>query len=215
MHRLGAAAGAVQLPAAGALPDLRPLVLGDHPLELAQQLVLGRRAPLGLLREAHLHAGAQRALRAAAPGRRSGARGDPARGRAAPRTRPPPRGRAAAQAPAAISVAPEKPSSSNTRSSGTQQPALARRAHAARRSGSGSSRPGAGAPRTPARRSPPPCPSAVAARSRRSSSSSFRCSSRGAARAPRTRTPAPAARRRAGRTRTRSQRALPPCRSCA
>src|ERR1022692_5186367 len=29
--------------------------VGDHPLELAQQLVLGRRAPLGLLGEAHLH----------------------------------------------------------------------------------------------------------------------------------------------------------------
>src|SRR6266498_856690 len=34
-HRLRAAARAVQLPAAGALGDLRALVLGDHPLELA------------------------------------------------------------------------------------------------------------------------------------------------------------------------------------
>jgi hypothetical protein len=32
----------MQLPAAAALGDLRPLVLGDHPLELAQQLILGR-----------------------------------------------------------------------------------------------------------------------------------------------------------------------------
>ena len=57
-HRLMAAAGAVQLPAPGALPDLRALVLGDHPSELAQQLILRRAAPLGLLREADLHAGA-------------------------------------------------------------------------------------------------------------------------------------------------------------
>ncbi len=48
-HRAGP--GAMQLPAATALSDLRPLVLGDHPLELAQQLILRRAGPLGLLRE--------------------------------------------------------------------------------------------------------------------------------------------------------------------
>ena len=41
-HRVRNAAGAVRLPAAGALTDLRPLVLGDHSLELAQQLVRSR-----------------------------------------------------------------------------------------------------------------------------------------------------------------------------
>jgi hypothetical protein len=46
-HRLVAGASAVQLAAAGALPDLRALVLSDHALELAQQLVLGRHAPSG------------------------------------------------------------------------------------------------------------------------------------------------------------------------
>ena len=60
--RLGAAAGAVQLAAAGALADLCPLILSNHPLELAQQLVLGCAAPLGLLGEAHLHAGASELL---------------------------------------------------------------------------------------------------------------------------------------------------------
>jgi hypothetical protein len=48
----------VQLAAPGSLADLGALVLGDHPLELAQQLVLGRRAALGLLGEDDLDAGA-------------------------------------------------------------------------------------------------------------------------------------------------------------
>ena len=39
----------MQLPAAAALRDLRALVLGNHPLELAQQLVLRRAGPHGLL----------------------------------------------------------------------------------------------------------------------------------------------------------------------
>ena len=55
-HRLGAATGAMQLPAAGALGDLRTLVLGDHPLELTQQLILRGATPLGLLGEHDLHA---------------------------------------------------------------------------------------------------------------------------------------------------------------
>jgi hypothetical protein len=59
-HRLRTATGAVRLPAPGALGDLRALVLGDHPLELAQQLVLGRAAALRLLRETHLNADARK-----------------------------------------------------------------------------------------------------------------------------------------------------------
>ena len=39
-HRHRAGPGAMQLPATAALGDLRPLVLGDHPLELTQQLIL-------------------------------------------------------------------------------------------------------------------------------------------------------------------------------
>ena len=57
-RRLEALAGPVQLSATCSLGDLGPLVLGDHALELAQQLVLGRPAALGLLGEADLHAGA-------------------------------------------------------------------------------------------------------------------------------------------------------------
>jgi len=48
-HRAGPRA--MQLPATAPLRDLRPLVLGDHPLELAQQLILRGAGPLGLLRE--------------------------------------------------------------------------------------------------------------------------------------------------------------------
>jgi hypothetical protein len=57
-HRLRALACAVQLPAPGALPDLRPFVLRDHPLKLAQQLVLGRAGALALAGENDLDAGA-------------------------------------------------------------------------------------------------------------------------------------------------------------
>ena len=48
----------MQLAAAAALGDLRPLVLGDHPLELPQQLILRRAGALRLLREHHLDTGA-------------------------------------------------------------------------------------------------------------------------------------------------------------
>jgi hypothetical protein len=48
-------AGAVQPPAAHPLGDLGALVLGDHPLELAQKLVLGRAGALGLAGEDDLH----------------------------------------------------------------------------------------------------------------------------------------------------------------
>jgi hypothetical protein len=51
-----AGAGTVQLPAPGALADLRPLILGDHPLELAQQLVLRRASLFAAAREHDLHA---------------------------------------------------------------------------------------------------------------------------------------------------------------
>jgi len=47
--------GSVGLAAAGALEDLRPLVFGDHPLELHQERVL-RRGQLGRLDEQGLHA---------------------------------------------------------------------------------------------------------------------------------------------------------------
>src|SRR5712691_779273 len=57
-HRLRAQARPVQLAAAGALGDLRALVLGNHPLELAQKLILGRAGALRLLREADADTGA-------------------------------------------------------------------------------------------------------------------------------------------------------------
>ncbi len=41
----------MQLPATTALGDLRPLILGDHPLELTQQLILRGARALWLLRE--------------------------------------------------------------------------------------------------------------------------------------------------------------------
>jgi len=46
----------VQLAAARALADLRALVLGDHPLKLAQQLILGRAGALAAAREDDLDA---------------------------------------------------------------------------------------------------------------------------------------------------------------
>src|SRR5204863_4412271 len=39
-HRDRTRSRAMQLPAAATLRDLRPFVLGDHPLELTQQLIL-------------------------------------------------------------------------------------------------------------------------------------------------------------------------------
>jgi hypothetical protein len=56
-HRLVAGARTVQLPAPGALADLRALVLGDHPLKLSEQLVLGRARPLAATREHDLDTG--------------------------------------------------------------------------------------------------------------------------------------------------------------
>ncbi|HXZ85563.1 MAG TPA: hypothetical protein VEI82_08745, partial [Myxococcota bacterium] len=61
-HRHRARPRAVQRPAPGALGDLRALILADHPLELAQQLVLRRAGTLRLLREDHLHPDASKLL---------------------------------------------------------------------------------------------------------------------------------------------------------
>ena len=52
----------MQLPAPATLSDLRTLVLGDHPLELAQQLILRRARPLGLLGEDDLDPAARELL---------------------------------------------------------------------------------------------------------------------------------------------------------
>src|SRR5450755_4329799 len=52
----------MQRPAPGALGDLRALVLADHPLKLAQQLVLRRAGALRLLRKDHLHTRARELL---------------------------------------------------------------------------------------------------------------------------------------------------------
>ena len=52
----------MQLPAAAALGDLCALVLGDHPLELAQQLILRGARSLGLLGEHHLDPAARELL---------------------------------------------------------------------------------------------------------------------------------------------------------
>ena len=153
---------------------------------------------------------ARPAPRAAAPGRRSGARADPGSGTTAPRTLPRQPGRAAARARTGERRAGEALIAEHqllvddqaAPGGGSRSPASYLR----------SSLPRAGARRTPARRSPPPCPSP--ARPCRSSSLRSlpvtRCRS-----APRPRTPAPAARGRACQPRTRPQRALPPCRSRA
>ena len=62
-HRHRAGPGAVQLPPAAALRDLRSLVLGNHPLELTQQLVLRRARSLGLLGEHDLDPAARELLK--------------------------------------------------------------------------------------------------------------------------------------------------------
>jgi len=61
-HGLRALVGTVRLAAPRALGDLRALVLGDHSLELAQQLVLRGPRALGLLGEDDLDAGARELL---------------------------------------------------------------------------------------------------------------------------------------------------------
>ena len=214
-HRLVAGAGAVQLPASGSLADLRALVLGDHPLELAQQLILGTRAPLGLLREAHLHTDASElfeqqhlvGVAAREPVRRVAQQHLERalrRAVAQPLKRRPLKRRAG------------EPLVLEDKILRQQQPALGREltqpdglaldrlvlALALR-----------GHPRVDRRHPARPLLRDHVVHHRLSCR--CHCLSRGAARAPQTRTPAPVARRPAGQTRTRSQRALAPRDSCA
>ena len=208
----------MQLPAAAALGDLRPLVLGDHPLELAQQLILRGAGPLRLLREDHLDPGALELLEqqhligvsAREPVRRVTQQHLEA---ALDRQVAQPLQPRAAQHRARDALVLEHQILRD------EQPALG--GELTQRGGLALDRllatlPIRGHPRVdrrhPAR--PPsiarPCWCCCLAHR-----PSARCWSHGAARAPRSHTPAPAARRRAGHPRTRSQRAWPPGRSPA
>ena len=215
-HRVRTAASAVRLPAAGALTDLRPLVLGDHSLELAQQLVLGRAAPLGLLREADLHAHARELLQ------QQHLVGVTARepvGRVAEQNLERSLRRAVAQPlqRRALQARPREPLVLEHEVLGDEQPAL--RGELTQPDGlacdrlvlaltlRGHSRVDRRHPAHPVRRLP--------LRDHTAHRPSVRCLSHGAARAPRSRTPARGARWRAGHPQTRSQRALPRCRSRA
>ena len=163
----------MQLAAAAALGDLRPLVLGDHPLELTQQLILRRAGPLRLLGEHHLDPGALElfeqqhliGVTAREPVRRMTQQHLEA---ALDRQVAQPLQRRAAQHRARDALVLEHQILAG------QAARARRRAHAARRSGSGSSARDADDPRTPARRSRPPCPTApsTAPRCRRCSRSS-------------------------------------------
>ena len=145
----------MQLPAATPLGDLRALVLGDHPLELAQQLVLRGARSLGLLGEHDLDPAARELLQQqhlVGVAAREPVRRMTQHDLEAPVERPvakPLQRRAAASS--------RRRTRRPRRRTPPGRPARAARpAHAARRSGSGSSALGAGAPRTPARRSPRP-----------------------------------------------------------
>ena len=211
-HRLVAGTGAVQLAAAGALPDLRPLVLSDHPLELAQQLVLGRHAPLGLLGEAHLHPDTLELFEqqhlvgvAARETIRRVAQQHLERSLSATVTQP--LQRRACQRRAREPLVLEHQTLRN------EQPAL--RGELTQPDGLALDRlvlalALRGHPRVDRRH---PAGRSLGSRDLVAHHPSARCLSLGAARAPRSRTPAPAEHRRAGQTRTRSQRVLPPCRS--
>ena len=209
-HRLRAAASAVQLPAPGPLRDLRTLVLGDHPLELAQQLILRGAAPLGLLREADLNAGASELFQqqhligiAAREAIRRVAQQHlerPLRSAVAQ-----PLKRRTGQRRARESLVLEH------QVLGDQQPA--RRGELTQPDGLALDRlvlalALGGHPRVDRRH---PARPPVHLRVHFAHRHSDRWQSLGAARAPRTRTPAPAARRPAGQTRTRSRRAVPSC----
>ena len=61
-HRHRTGSRAVQLPTTTPLGDLRSLVLGDHPLELTQQLILRGARSLGLLGEEDLDPAARELL---------------------------------------------------------------------------------------------------------------------------------------------------------
>jgi hypothetical protein len=208
----------MQLSAATALGDLRPLVLGDHPLELAQQLVLRGARALRLLREDHLDPRPlelleqQHLIRVTtreAVRRVTQQHLEPALdGQIAH-----PLERRPAQHGARDALVLEH------QIFGDQQPAPG--GELTQRDGltldrllatlavRGHPRVDRGDPRRP-RRLPDHAAVAVLAHH-----SSARCRSHGAARAPRSHTPAPAARRRAGHQRTRSQRVWPPGRSPA
>ncbi len=149
----------MQLAATTTLGDLRPLVLGDHSLELAQQLILRRAGTLGLLREDHLDTRPLELLEqqhliripAREPIRRVTQQHD--------RTASRPRGRATAPAPGGATRPPRRlhPRTPDLRGQTARDQS---RAHAARRSGFRSSARDAGGPRTPERRSPRSSPAA-------------------------------------------------------
>src|SRR5215216_17573 len=211
-HRLGALAGAMNLAAASPLADLRPLVLGDHPLELAQQLILRRPAALRLAREHDLHAGALELLQQ-----------QHLVGVAA---REPIRAVAEHHLEAALGGAVAQPLKRRPGERRARDPLIAEHeliGHSEAALGGELTQPGdltldrallalalRGHPRVDRRH-----PARPPVRSHRCSLPLARCASRGAARAPRTCTPAPTARWRACQRRTRPQRALPPCRSRA
>ena len=206
----------MQLAATAALRDLRALVLGDHPLKLAQQLVLGRPGALGLLGEDDLHAGAlelfeqqhligvaaREAVRCVAQQHLERAL-DSAIAQPLKRRAPKRRARNALvlenevlwhQQTARVGQLTQRGGLAVDR----LLPTLALGGH-----------PGVDR-RHPARR-------LVRRRDRAAAAHrpSARCLPRDAARAPRSRRPAPAWRRRGGHRRTRSQRAVPPGRSPA
>ena len=208
-HRLGAAPGAVQLPAAGALGDLRALILGDHPLELAQQLILRGAAPLGLLGEHDLHPGAGELLE------QQHLVGIAARepiGRVAQQHLERSLRGAIAQPlqRRALKHRAGEPFILEDQILRDEQPAVGRQL--TQPDGLAPDRlvlalTLGGHPRVDRRH--PARPRGHVARHHRS----VRCLSLGAGRAPRIRTPSPAERWRADHQRTRSQRAVPPCRS--
>ena len=156
-HRHRAGSRAMQLPATAPLGDLRALVLGDHPLELAQQLVLRRARPLGLLGEHDLDPAARELLEQqhlVGVAAREPVRRMTQHHLEAPLERPvaKPLERRAAASSRQRTRRPRR------RTPPGRPARAARPAHAARRSDSESSAPGAGARRTPARRSPRPSP---------------------------------------------------------
>ena len=211
-HRLRALTRAVELPAPGALPDLRPLVFSDHPLELAQQLVLGRAGALAFAEKDDLDAGAVELLQEQ---HLVGVAAREAVGAVAEQDLKAALGGAVAQAlerrpqqhRAGEALVQEHQLLGNDQAASLRelmQPgdlALDRAPFALTLRGH---------PRVDRRHSQR-LPFDL--RHRSHARLLAHRGSHGAARAPRPRMPAPAGRRRACRRRTRSQRALPPCRS--
>ncbi len=207
-----AASGAVKLAAAAALSDLGPLVLGDHPLELAQELILRGAGPLGLLGEDHLDPGALELLQqqhligvpAREPIRRMTQQHlEAALDRQITQALQP----RAAQHRARDALVLEHQILDNEQ--------VARGGELTQRSGLAADRllatlPVRGHPRVDRSHSSGPLPRHPHAVAAVVHCRSPRSGSHDAAPAPRSRTPAPAARQRGGQTRTRSQRAGPP-----